>query len=176
MQARQIMSITQVILLVALFPGCAMQRAEINQRSDGKFINLSDMAPADPHLDHIFAWIPRDRAQTATVAEALVHIELGRAMDEVGKSLCGGDWLINGASVDSIGPYPSTAPTILGGYPAWYYHISHEPGLTGCPALPEETLYRELGNRLPPWITVRAASLQVGGQPGTAITATLREP
>jgi hypothetical protein len=175
MQARHIMNITQAIFLIALLPGCATHRMEMNQGSDGKLINVSDMAPADPHLDHIFAWMPRDRAQTAAVAEALVHIELSLAMDEVGKSLCGGDWLINGASVDSIGPYPSTAPTILGSYPAWYYHISLEPGFAGCPALPEETLYRELGNRLPPWITVRAASLQVSGQSGTAITNTLRE-
>jgi hypothetical protein len=175
MRTRHIRSITQAILLIALLPGCATHRAEMNRGADGKLINISDMAPADPHLDHIIAWIPRDRAQTAAVAEALVHIELGRALDDVGKSLCGGDWLINGASVDSIGPYPSTAPAILGGYPAWYYHTSHEPGLAGCPALPEETLYRELGNRLPPWITVRAASLQVSGQPGTTITATLRE-
>jgi len=175
MQTRHIISITQAILLIALLPGCATHRAETSQGGDGKLINVGDKAQADPHLDHIFAWIPRDRAPTATVAEALVHIELGRAMDEVGRSLCGGDWLINGASVDSIGPYLSTAPAILGGYPAWYYHISLDPGLAGCPALPEETLYRELGNSLPPWITFRAASLQVSGQPGTAITATLRD-
>jgi hypothetical protein len=175
MQARHLMSIIQAILLIALLPGCATHRVEMNQAADGELINISNMAPADPNLDHIFAWIPRDRAQTATVAEALVHIELGRAMDEVGRTLCGGDWLINGATVNSIGPHPSTAPAILGGYPAWYYHISHEPGLAGCTALPEETLYRELGKRLPSWITVRAASLQVSGQPGTAIPATLRE-
>jgi hypothetical protein len=175
MHACHIMGITQVILLITLLPACTTHRAVMNQVADRKLINVSNMAPADPHLDHIFAWMPRDRAQTAAVAEALVHIELGRAMDEVGKSLCGGDWLVNGASVDSIGPYLSTAPAILGGYPAWYYHLSLESGLAGCPSLPEEKLYQELGKRLPPWMTVRAASLQVGGQPGTAITTTLRE-
>lgn len=164
-----------LIILFALLPGCAAQVTEMNEGAGGKSFGASDMAPADPHLDHIFAWIPRDRAKTASMAEALVHIELGRAKDEVGKTLCGGDWLINGASVDSIGPYPSTAPVMLGGYPAWYYHISHEAGLAGCSAMPTEMLYRELGNRLPPWITVKSASLRASENPETAIATTIRE-
>ena len=168
MQPSHITSITLVIL-AALLPGCATHRAEMDPGGDGKSIGVNDMTMADPHLDHIFAWIPRDRAQTASVAEALVHIELGRAKEEIGKTLCGGDWLINSATVDSIGPYPSTSPVTLGGYPAWYYHVSHNPGLAGCPALPTATLYRELENRLPPWITVRAALPQDSENPGAAI-------
>ncbi len=165
---------TTLVVLATLLPGCATHRVEFDQGDAGESVAVSDMTPADPHLDHIFAWIPRDRAQTASVAEALVHIEMGRAKEEVGKTLCGGDWLISSASVNSIGPYPSTAPVTLGGYPAWYYHVSHKPGLAGCPAMPAETLYRELGNRLPPWITVRAASLQDSEKPGAAIAAILR--
>jgi len=174
MQTGQITG-TILIVLVALLPGCATHRVEMSQSDAGKPVGVSDTLPANPQLDHITAWIPRDRAQTASVAEALVYIELGRAKEEVGKILCGGDWLINSASVDSTGPYPATAPAILGGYPAWYFHVSHEPGLAGCPAMPAETLYRELGNRLPPWITVRAASLQLSGNSGTAIATILRE-
>jgi len=174
MQPRQITS-TTLVVLVALLPGCATHRVEMGQDDMGKSVSASDMTPANPHLDHIFAWIPRDRAQTASVAEALVYIELGRAKEEVGKILCGGDWLINSASVDSTGPYPATAPAILGGYPAWYFHVSHKPGLAGCPSMPAETLYRELGDRLPTWITVRAASPQLGKKPGTAIATILRE-
>jgi hypothetical protein len=174
MQPRQITSVTLVVL-VTLLPGCATHRAEMGQSDVVESFGVSDMTLADPHLDHIFAWIPRDRAQTASVAEALVYIELGRAKEEVGTILCGGDWLINSASVDSIGPYPSTAPVILGGYPAWYFHVSNKPGLAGCPAMPTETLYRELGNRLPSWITVRAAAARAGDDPGTAIASTLRQ-
>ena len=173
MQTRQITG-TILIVVVALLPGCATHRVKMSQGDAGISVGVSDTLPANPQLDHIFAWIPRDRAQTASVAEALVYIELGRAKEEVGKILCGGDWLINSASVDSTGPYPATAPAILGGYPAWYFHVSHKPGLAGCPAMPAETLYRELGNRLPPWITVRAASLQLSGKPGTAIATILR--
>jgi len=109
MQAILIMSITPVIL-IALLSGCATHRVDITQDVVGKSDSVNDRTPADPRLDHIFAWIPRDRAQTASVAEALVHIELGRAKDEIGRTLCGGDWLITGVSVDNIGPYPSTAP------------------------------------------------------------------
>jgi hypothetical protein len=147
----------------------------MGQSNVGKSVGASDMTLADPHLDHIFAWIPRDRALTASVAEALVYIELGRAKEEVGTILCSGDWLINSVSVDSIGPYPSTAPVILGGYPAWYFHVSNKPGLAGCPAMPAETLYRELGNRLPSWITVRAAAVRAGDDQGRAIASTLRQ-
>jgi hypothetical protein len=174
MQPRQITS-TTLVVLVALLPGCATHRGDTGQGDAGKYVGVSDMPPANPHLDHIFAWIPRDKAQTASVAEALVYIELGRAKEEVGKILCGGDWLINSASVDSTGPYPATAPAILGGYPAWYFHVSHKPGLAGCPAMPAETLYRELGNRLPLWITVRSGSLQPSEKPETAIATILRE-
>jgi hypothetical protein len=173
MQLSHIMS-TTLITLAALLLGCATHRMEMNEGAGRQTVGTSDMVSADPHLDHIFAWIPRDRAKTASVAEALVHIELGRAKDEVGRKICGGDWLINGTSVDSIGPYPSTAPIKLGGYPAWYYHVSHEPGLAGCPAMPTEKLYRELGARLPQWITVKAASLQASEKPVTAIVTTLQ--
>jgi hypothetical protein len=166
---------TTLVVMIALLLGCATHRVELNQGAGRISVSAGDTGPADPHLDHIFAWIPRDRAETASVAEALVHIELGRAKDEVGKALCGGDWLISGASVESIGPYPSMAPVMLGGYPAWYYHVSHEPGLAGCSAMPTEKLYRELGNRLPPWITVKAASRQVSEKRGTSIATTIRE-
>ena len=163
---------TILIILTATLPGCAMQRTETAAGAAGMPPDAVDTSRANPRLDHVFAWIPRDAAETASVAEALVHIELGRAKDEVGKKLCGGDWLINGVSVDSNGPYPSTAPVKLGAYPAWYYHVSHEPGLAGCSGMPTERLYREIGSRLPPWIIVRSASLQVGVSSGAGIVTT----
>jgi hypothetical protein len=165
---------TILIFLIALLPGCATQRTVIDEGAGGKPLDAGVMSRADPHLDHIFAWIPRDKAKTASVAEALVHIELGRAKDEVGKTLCGGDWLINGAAIASVGPYPSTAPAVLGGYPAWYYHLSQKPGLAGCSTIPAEKLYRELDGRLPPWISVRAATFQISESPAAEIAVTLR--
>jgi hypothetical protein len=172
MQPCHIMS-TALVVLTVLLPGCATHRMAMNEGAVRDSVGTDDIPAADPRFDHIFAWIPRDRAKTASVAEALVHIELGRAKDEVGKELCGGEWLINGASVDSIGPYPTTAPVMLGGYPAWYYHVSHKPGLLGCPAMPSTKLYLELGTRLPQWIIVKPASLQASEKPATAIATTI---
>ena len=152
---------TILVILVASLPGCAVQHARMDENSAGLSPDAVNLSEADPHLDHVFAWIPQAIAKTAAVAEALVHIELGHAKDDVGNELCGGEWLINGVSVASSGPYPSTAPAELGAYPAWYYHVSHKPGLAGCSSIPTERLYREIGNRLPPWITVRGAAMQV---------------
>jgi hypothetical protein len=160
------------IIVILLLPGCATQGPVPEPGAAGKPAVGLDIARADPHLDHVFAWIPRDRAKTASVAEALVHIELGRAMDEIGTTLCGGGWPINGPPVESLGPYPVMAPPALGGYPAWYYHLSHEPGFAGCAAVPAATLYRELDDRLPPWIRVRAAASQTGAASGTAMAIT----
>jgi hypothetical protein len=171
MHNRHITSIT-LIGLAALLLGCATPRMEMSESSGKEPPGAIDTDPADPRLDHIIAWIPRDRAKTAAVAEALVYIELGQAKDDVGRELCDGDWLMNGASVDRVGPYPSTAPAALGGYPAWYFHVSHQPGLAGCPAIPTDRLYRELGARLPQWIIVKAASPQARAAPASAIATT----
>jgi hypothetical protein len=175
MRIRHITSIA-LIGVTTLLSGCAMQRMAVAQRAVGEPAGASDTSQADPRLDHIIAWIPRDRAKTASVAEALVHIELGRAKDEVGRKFCGGDWLIDGAPVDSTGPYPSTAPVGLGGYPAWYYHFSHKPGLADCPAISTDRLYRELSERLPRWITVKVASPQASGAPLTAVATKTSQP
>jgi hypothetical protein len=161
-----------LIILVFLLPACATQQPVIKAGTAGSPADGIDLVQADPHLDHVFAWIPRDRAKTPSVAEALVYIELGRAKDEVGTKLCGGGWLLSGHPVDSFGPYPDTAPVALGGYPAWYYHLSHEPGFMGCATVPTATLYRELGDRLPPWISVRAAALPTSAASGTGLAAT----
>jgi hypothetical protein len=161
-----------LIILMFLLPACTTQQPLIQTGSATKPADRLDRMQADPHLDHVFAWIPRDRAKTASVAEALVHIELARAKEEVGTKLCGGGWLLSGHPVESFGPYPATAPVALGGYPAWYYHLSDEPGFTGCATVPTATLYQELGNRLPPWINVRAAALPASAASGTGLAAT----
>ncbi len=173
MHSRYIASIT-LIGLVALLEGCATHRVGVTENDGMEPDTVSEVIQVDPRLDHFIAWIPRDKAKTASVAEALVHVELGRAKDEVGRKFCGGNWLMNGASVDRSGPYPSTAPIKLGGYPAWYYRISHEPGLAGCPAISTDNLYRELRAKLPQWITIKVASLQARQNPVTAMVTPVR--
>lgn len=112
---------------------------------------------ADPMLDHYIAWVPRDNAQTATVAEAMTHISLVNAREQTARQLCGGKWVVNGEVTDSVGPLPATAPATAGGYPAWYYRISQRPGLHGCRNTDSQQLYYTLQEHLPVWMDIQTA-------------------
>ncbi|MGB5177614.1 MAG: hypothetical protein WBP44_02675 [Gammaproteobacteria bacterium] len=109
-------------------------------------------------LDHYIAWVPRDRAQTATVAEAMAHISLVNAREQTARQLCSGEWVINGEVTDNIGPLPARAPESAGGYPAWYYRISHRPGMHGCQNTDARKLYHTLRENLPEWMDIKTAS------------------
>ena len=114
----------------------------------------------NPELDHFIAWIPRNRAGTATVAEALAQVEWGNAKEQVGVELCNGAWLMNCEVTGRAGPLPATAPVQLGGYPAWYYRISHKPGFRGCNGMANDALYTQLKANLPRWILLVRATAQ----------------
>ena len=120
-------------------------------------IAASHIPDADPMLDHYIAWVPRDRAQTATVAEAITHISLVNAREKTAKQLCSGDWVMNGEVTENLGPLPTSAPASAGGYPAWYYRISHRPGLHGCQTTDARKLYHTLQENLPDWMDIKAA-------------------
>lgn len=121
-------------------------------------VAASYIPAADPTLDHYIAWVPRDRAQTATVAAAMAHISLVNAREETAKLLCNGEWVMNGKVTDNIGPLPASAPESAGGYPAWYYRISHRPGLHGCQSTDARKLYHTLRENLPDWMEIETAS------------------
>ena len=115
-------------------------------------------------LDHYIAWVPRDSAQTATVAKALTHISLVNAREKTAKQLCSDAWVMNGEVTENIGPLPTSAPESAGGYPAWYYRISHRPGLSGCQSTDTQKLYHTLLENLPDWMdikTTRATTLSL---------------
>lgn len=112
---------------------------------------------ADPLLDHYIAWVPRDQAQTAAVAEAMTHISLVNAREQTAKQLCDSAWLMNGEVTDIFGPFPASAPEDAGGYPAWYYRISHRPGLHGCQGTDATKLYHTLQQNLPEWMDISTA-------------------
>lgn len=114
---------------------------------------------ASPLMDHFIAWIPRDRAQTAAVAEAMAHISLVNAQEKTARQLCSGQWMVNGDTVERIGPLPATAPAAAGGYPAWYYRISHLSGLQGCKHSNREELYLALQKNLPAWMNIKTARI-----------------
>jgi hypothetical protein len=114
--------------------------------------------------DHFIAWIPQRLARTATVAEALVQVEWGNAKEQASADLCNGAWLINGEVTGRIGPYPARAPERLGGYAAWYYHVSHKPGFRGCSGIDAQRIYSTMRSSLPDWIIIRMAAPDDGMQ------------
>ncbi len=127
---------------------------------------------AEPALDHYIAWVPRDAAQTATVARALTHTALGSARKHAGDSLCDGTWIGNKSDTNVIGPLRAWAPTSSGGYPAWYYRISHQPGLKGCTTSTNAQIYQAMAAELPEWLHVQTAYVNSAKQ-GQLQTVTL---
>ncbi|UCC57156.1 MAG: hypothetical protein JSU75_05345 [Gammaproteobacteria bacterium] len=119
---------------------------------------VTGTTPIRSDRDHFIAWIPRRLARTATVAEALVQVEWGNAKEQASADLCNGAWLMNGEVTGRAGPYPTTAPEQLGGYAAWYYHVSHKPGFTGCAGIDTQVIYRVMRSSLPDWIIIRTAA------------------
>jgi len=115
----------------------------------------------DPALDHYIAWIPREKAQTAAVAKALIHIILGNAREQTAAELCNGAPVINGKVTGSIGPLPVLAPLTAGGYPAWYYRISQQPGLHSCAENDHNRFYRILQANLPVWMNITPAENRI---------------
>ena len=112
---------------------------------------------ADPSLDHYIAWIPREKAQTAAVAKALTLITLGNAREQTAAELCDGSPVTNGRVTNSVGPLRVLAPLEAGGYPAWYYRISQQPGLHGCAETGTRRFYQLLQANLPVWMRIKTA-------------------
>lgn len=117
-------------------------------------VNASTLPAANPGLDHYIAWVPTEAAQTATVAEAMVHITLQHARTEVSEEMCVGQPIARGLVVEKHGPVAVRTPVGMGATPAWYYRISQRPGLQGCGAESANSLYSALQSRLPAWISV----------------------
>ena len=170
MRIRLLLKLVTVYLLLVL-QACAM-----TPRSPSRLeIAATGAIPlAEPALDHYIAWIPRDDAQTATVAKAMTHTALGSARKQAGDSLCGGIWVSNNTVTNVIGPVQAWAPTDNGGYPAWYYRISHQPGLKGCTTSTNARFYQAMASKLPEWLRVQTANVDTAKQ-GPLQTVTLLE-
>ena len=146
-------TITAIVLMT--LQGCA---TITGTRTDLNAVNASNIPAADPLLDHYIAWVPRDKAQTATVAKAVTHISLVNATEQTARQLCSGNLITNSKATTNIGPLPTTAPEAAGGYPAWYYRISLRPGLRGCPGTDAQKLYHSLQANLPEWVDIKMAT------------------
>lgn len=151
--------ITVTIALLVL-QGCA---ATGGTALTSDITSTAAIPAADLSFDHYIAWVPRDLAQTATVAKAVTHISLGNAREQAGEELCANSRLMHGQVTALVGPLPATAPAAAGGYPAWYYRISQTPGLQGCSAIGNIRLYRSLQRNLPDWISIRTAGTPSAG-------------
>ena len=148
--------------LVSL-PGCAVtpDTATLSDQQAATAIPA-----ADPALDHYIAWIPREKAQTAAVAKALTHITLSNAREQTAAELCNGSPVINGKVTGSIGPLRVLAPLTAGGYPAWYYRISQQPGLHGCAETNNYRFYQRLQANLPVWMHIKTAANRINSALG----------
>jgi hypothetical protein len=168
MRLRLLLKLVTVYLLLVL-QACAMTP---RSPSTLEVAATGAIPAAEPALDHYIAWIPRDEAQTATVARALTHTALGSARKQAGDSLCNGVWIGNNSVTNVIGPLQAWAPTASGGYPAWYYRISHQPGLKGCIASTNAQVYQAMASNLPEWLRVQTAYVNTAEQ-GPPQTVTL---
>jgi hypothetical protein len=152
MKTRSILFFIATSILLAL-QGCTT----LSSSSDS-IIAHTDIPSENPMLDHYIAWVPRDQAQTATVAEAMAHISLVNAREQTASELCAGQWMMQGKVAENLGPLPARAPESAGGYHAWYYRISHLPGIQGCSNTDSRTLYHAMQKNLPDWINIKAAT------------------
>jgi len=152
--------VTTVYLLMAL-QGCAMAP---HNPSKSELAATGAIPAAEPALDHYIAWVPRNEAQTATAARALTHTALGSARKQAGDHLCDGIWIGNNTVTNVIGPIQAWAPVENGGYAAWYYRISHLPGLKGCTAATDARVYQAMEANLPTWLRIQTARANSGKQ------------
>jgi len=139
------------VFAIIFMQACSHQPAA---RLPAVVVNASALPAANPGLDHYIAWVPVETAQTATVAEAMVHISLQHARAEVSEEMCAGQPIARGLVVEKHGPVAVRTPVGMGATPAWYYRISQRPGLQGCGAESANSLYSALQTRLPAWISV----------------------
>lgn len=157
--------------LVILLPACA-SHPPFGSGSTRSSPDYEFLIPArDPGQDHVIAWVPQQLAQTASVAAAETHVALAGARERLGTANCDGSLIPRGRRAGKVGPYPATAPSALGGYPAWYYRISHAPGFSGCPASERMGLYSEFSANLPHWMSVIPASTAEPADRAAALSA-----
>ena len=163
-------SVRKAILMIScvLLQACASQPGI---RPPGEMVKAGNVPPPNPALDHYIAWVPLERAQTATVAEAMAHVSLRNAREQTSHDLCNGEPVTSGIAIEKFGPVTALTPESMGGRPAWYYRISLQPGLNGCRNEQSANLYQALRARLPSWINLS----QAGSVPDERQTTTVMQ-
>jgi hypothetical protein len=139
------------LCLCALLNGCALPHWS---RAPADLAARPDIPAADPRFDQFSAWIPVSVAPTATAAQAMTRVALGKARLQAGLQLCG-DILQLARITASTGPLriEHGAP----GESYWYYRVSQQPGLQDCATVSETEQYRFVRDHLPDWIQATPA-------------------
>lgn len=137
-----------VLGALVLLAGCAGGGAD-------QLARQVQQAPIGQGHNQVIAWLPRDAAQSPTVARAMTLVALGDAKRRTEAALCGGEWVFSG-EVDEAGmPARATAPASLGRYAAWHYRIAWNPGLPDCGNVRPREYYQTLSAHLPEWMLVQ---------------------
>lgn len=135
-------------LTTLLFSGCA---GFGGNGSDA----TSELPSLNPGRNQIIAWVPRQQAQTASVAQAVAHIALTQAKQATEAELCKGTWLFSGKHTRGEGPQLSTAPVQLGGIDGWQVRINWEPQVADC-GISAQTYARLVSKHLPSWMMTQS--------------------
>ena len=104
-----VMKIKTVSLIIVTVTLLALQGCTTLSAPTGHTAAQTVIPVENPVLDHYIAWIPRELAQTASVAEAMAHISLVNAREQTASQLCAGRWMMQGKVAENIGPLPAMA-------------------------------------------------------------------
>lgn len=145
--------------ILALSSGCATL---------GKGEQHADLPYLSPGHNLVLAWVPRERAQTGAVAEAVAHIALAKAKKAAEAELCGGTWLFSGTLEQDGRAALATAPEPLGGFTGWEVRIRWEPRLADC-GVSAQRYALAVSAHLPEWMMTQSGQPLALFHRGTAL-------
>ncbi len=139
---------TLCCLVAVLCGGCAGFGGNGGDATD----TLTHLSPG---RNQIIAWVPREQAQTAIVAQAVANIALTRAKHATEAELCHGAWLFSGKQHQDEAPQLSAAPAQLGGFNGWHVRINWDPQVADC-GISAQTYALSLSKHLPIWMMTQS--------------------
>ena len=134
--------------LVVALCGCAGPGGVASTRNDA-FSNL------DAGHNRILAWVPLERAASASTAQTVAYIALARAKRATESELCQGTWMFSGKLRQEETPQLTTAPARLGHFNGWQLRIAWEPQLAEC-GVSAQAYAQTLSRHLPAWMLAQS--------------------
>ncbi len=132
-------------------------------------------APApDAHwsYDEVIAYVPREQAETPSVALAKINIAFYQAKQLTEARLCAGKWTPRGTLQYQQGPEITRIGSNKGKGPrsAWYFQSLRRPETLVCPDVTRAEYFMEMSRHLPAWISVCPARQPTTFRLGQAVT------